>query len=62
VVPNHHSDPTRDGAGTALCVDSTMNASSPAFSYTSHAFVDDGSAQGLDAGTQPVSAAEFCKH
>lgn len=67
-VPSHHADPTRDGpgatptAGNALCVDSQTNMSMPAFSYTSHRFVDPGSAQGIPAGSIPMTAAQFCKH
>ncbi len=66
-VPSRASDPGRDGpagagGGNALCVDSTMNASTPPFSYTSHQFVDMGSTQMLTAGSVPASAPGFCKH
>lgn len=67
-VPSHHADPGRDGmgatagAGNAICVDSQTNMSMPAFNYTSHRFVDNGSAQGLTQGAQPTTAAQFCKH
>jgi hypothetical protein len=68
-IPSHHADPTRDGAGasasdgTGICVESRMNGSTPPFSYTSHRFVDTGSAQtGLAQGAQPATAADFCKH
>lgn len=67
-VPSHHADATRDGpgatpdAGTDICVDSRTNMSTPPFNYTSHRFVDTGSAQGLVQGTQPATAAQFCKH
>jgi hypothetical protein len=67
-VPSHHADPTRDGmgatagAGNGLCVDSQTNMSTPAFSYTSHAFVDPGSPQGLNGGSRPATADQFCKH
>jgi hypothetical protein len=67
-VPSHHADQTRDGpaasagAGNALCVESQTNMSSPMFNYTSHQFVDTGSAQGAAAGSQPTTPAGFCKH
>ncbi len=67
-IPSHHADPQRDGmgamagAGNSICVESKANMSTPAFSYTSHRFVDTGSAQGLAQGSQPTTAAQFCKH
>jgi hypothetical protein len=66
-IPSHHADPTRDGVvaggGSApLCVESTMNGSSPSFSYSSHQFVDPGSQQGLAAGVIPGAPAQWCKH
>jgi hypothetical protein len=67
-VPSHHADPGRDGtastagAGNDICVESKMNASTPAYSYKTHQFVDTGSAQGIAAGSQPTTAAQFCKH
>jgi hypothetical protein len=68
-VPSHHADPTRDGpsmngAGNDLCVDSTANLTPGAnqYSYATHRFVDPGSAQGLTAGSQPMTAAQWCKH
>ncbi|MCC6998985.1 MAG: hypothetical protein IT370_30510, partial [Deltaproteobacteria bacterium] len=54
--------PAGAGGGNALCVDSTMNGSTPSFSYTSHQFVDMGSTQMLGAGSVPPSAPGFCKH
>jgi hypothetical protein len=66
-VPSHHADPSRDGmgaaaGGNAICVDSKTNMSNPAFSYTSHRFVDANSPQGIAAGSKPTTAAQFCKH
>jgi len=63
-VPAHHADPTRDGTnpGSFLCVESTTNQSTPAFSYTTHAYVESGSQQGLPAGSIPGTAAQWCKH
>jgi len=67
-IPSHHADQTRDGvtmnnAGNGICVESRMNMSVPMFNYTSHRFVDMGSQQvGLTQGSQPVNAADFCKH
>jgi hypothetical protein len=68
-IPSHHADPTRDGpgvdgGGNGLCVDSTTNATPTPFqyNYASHKFVDPGSAQGITAGTIPVTAPQWCKH
>jgi len=69
-VPSHGADPTRDGpspdgGGNALCVDSTMNLTPTPnqYNYASHKFVDPGSKQGGAApGSQPLNAAQFCKH
>jgi hypothetical protein len=66
-LPSRHADPTRDGpsdGGSTVCVDSTSNLSPTPFNYNyaSHKFVDPGTSQGLTAGAQPVTAAQWCKH
>jgi hypothetical protein len=67
-VPSHHADQTRDGrttptsAGNQLCVDSTMSNANPAFSYATHAFIENQALQGGRNGGIPTTAAGFCKH
>jgi hypothetical protein len=67
-VPSHHADQTRDGVtaptskGNDVCVDSTMSAANPAYSYTSHAFLEHQALQGGTNGGIPATAAGFCKH
>lgn len=68
-IPSRHADPSRDGpvatpgAGNGMCVDSRMNQT-PApnqFSYSNRQFAES-PAQGIGAGTQPMQAAQWCKH
>ncbi len=58
-VPPHFADPTRDGSN---CVDSQSNASSPAYNYKNHAFVDHASLQGVPNGSVPALPGQWCKH
>lgn len=53
-VPSRTPDPTRDGpGGTGLCV---------AHRQGSMRFVDNSTGQGLTAGAQPSTSAQWCKH
>jgi hypothetical protein len=61
-VPSHHPDPTRDGTGNQICVDSTMSSATPPYNYTSHAFIEHAALQGGANGSIPATVAGFCKH
>lgn len=69
-IPSRHADPTRDGpatpagAGNNVCVDSTLNQT-PApnqHSYTNHQWVEWAGQGAGAAGSQPTTAAQWCKH
>ncbi len=50
--------PSRDRDGTAAyCVDTTVDGG-----YRTHHFVEDGTGQGLPAGSQPQTRGQWCKH
>jgi hypothetical protein len=60
-IPSHNPDPVRDGA-TQVCVESTLNGSTPSYKYTDHSFVEHTALQGVANGSIPTQPAQWCKH
>jgi hypothetical protein len=60
-IPSHYADPNLDGA-SQLCVESQSNASTPAYDYSNHQFVDHAALQVDPNGSIPTLPAHWCKH
>ena len=65
-IPSRVANASRDGVpnmgstGNDICVDSA--ATDATFRYTSKAFVENATGQGLAPGAQPMTATQWCKH